>query len=120
MSAAAQEYRRALQASPHSPIILNKLARTLIRGGKHEEALPHLKKAQELDPDSVSTYIQLGRLYHAAKNFSAARAALEEAIQINPFDPTIYRFLSEIYAALGERDGAERAKITLDRLMSAR
>ncbi|MBI2988890.1 MAG: tetratricopeptide repeat protein [Deltaproteobacteria bacterium] len=120
MAAAAQEYRRALQASPHSPIILNKLARTLIRGGKHEEALPHLKKAQELDPDSVSTYIQLGRLYHAAKNFSAARDALEEAIQINPFDPTIYRLLSEIYAALGERDGAERAKITLDRLMSAR
>ena len=119
-AAAVQEYRRALQASPHSPIILNKLARTLSQAGRHEEALPHLKKAQELDPDSVNTYIQLGRLYHAAKNFAAARAALEEAIQINPFDPTIYRLLAESYAALGQQEQARGSKATLDRLMTAR
>ena len=119
-TAAVQEYQRALQASPHSPIILNKLARTLIQGGRYEEALPHLKGAQELDPDSVNAYIQSGRLYHATKNFSAARAALEEAIQINPFDPTIYRLLSDIYAALGEQDQAKNARATLNRLMATR
>ncbi len=118
--AAAQEYQRALQASPHSLIILNKLARTLIQSKRYDEALPHLKKAQELDSDSVNTYIQLGSLYHATKNFSGARTALEEAIQINPFNPTIYRLLSEIYAALGEQDRAKRARATLDRLMTAR
>ena len=120
MIAAVQEYQRALQASPYSPIILNKLARTLIQGGRYEEALPHLKKAQELDSDSVNTYIQLGRLYHATKNFPAARAALEEAIQINPFNPTIYRLLTEIYAGLGEQDQAKKSRATLDRLMTAR
>lgn len=119
-SAAAQEYRRALQASPYSPIILNKLARLLVQNGSYEEALPHLKKAQELDPDSVNTYIQLGRLYHGRKNFFAAKTSLEEAIQINPFNPTIYRLLSEIYAALGEQDQAKKSKATLDRLMTAR
>lgn len=120
MTAAAREYQRALQASPHSPIILSKLARTLIQGERYEEALPHLKKAQEIDSDSANTYIQLGRLYHATKNFSTAKAALEEAIQINPFNPAIYRLLTEIYAALGEQDQAKRSKATLGRLGTAR
>lgn len=119
-AAAIQEYRRALQASPHSPIILNKLARVLIERERHEEALAHLKKAQDLDPDSVTTHIQLGRLNHAARNFAAARDSLEEAIHINPFNPTIYRVLSEIYAALGEKERATKAKMNLDRLMMLR
>ena len=118
--AATAEYRRALQASPHSPIILNKLARVLIYRKKYEEALPHLKKAQGLNPDHVGTYIQLGRLHHARKNYSDARAVLEEAIQINPFNPTIYRLLYEIYAALGEQDQAMKSKATLGRLMAPR
>jgi tetratricopeptide (TPR) repeat protein len=116
IAAAVQEYGRALRASPHSPIILNKLARTLIQAGRHEEALPHLNKARELDPDTANTYVQLGRLYHAAKNFTAAKAALEEAIQINPFVPTIYRLLADSYAALGEDEQARGAKTTLDRM----
>ena len=118
--AATQEYQRALQASPHSPIILNKLARVLIQRENHKEALPYLKKAQTLEPDHVGTYVQLGRLYHATKNYSEARIVLEEAIQINPFNPTIYRLLSEIYGASGEQDQAKKAKSTLDRLMRTR
>ncbi len=118
--AATQEYQRALQASPHSPIILNKLARVLIQRENHKEALPYLKKSQTLDPDHVGTYVQLGRLYHATKNYSEARIVLEEAIQINPFNPIIYRLLSEIYGASGDQDQAKKAKATLDRLMRTR
>jgi len=87
---------------------------------RYEEALPHLKKAQQLDPDSGNTYIQLGHLYHVTKNFSDAAAALEEAIQINPFNPTIYRLLSEVYARLGKPEQAKKSQATLERLMTAR
>jgi len=118
--AAVQEYQRALQTSPHSPIILIKLARVLAQRERYEEALPHLKKAQQLDPDSGNTYIQLGHLYHATKNFPDAAAALEEAIQINPFNPTIYRLLSEVYTALGKQEQAKKSQATLERLMRAR
>ena len=117
MVAALQEYQRALQASPHSSIILNKLARLLIQEEKYEEALPHLKTAQNLDPDNVTAYVQLGRLYYARKNYSEAKAALGEAIQINPFNPTIHRLLYEIHEALGEKDQANKSKAILDRLM---
>jgi len=118
--AAIQEYQRALQASPHSPVILNKMARLLIQRERYDEALPHLKKAHGLDPDNVTIYVQLGRLHHAKKNYPEAKAALEEAIQINPFNPTIHRLLYEIHAALGEKDQANKSKAILDRLMTTK
>lgn len=117
--AAAQEYRRALQASPHSSIILNKLARALLQLNRSEEALPPLKQALDLDPDHVGTYVQLGRVYHAIKSYPEARAALEEAIQLNPFNPMIYRLLYDVYGALGNQQQARSAREKLEKLMAA-
>jgi tetratricopeptide (TPR) repeat protein len=118
--AAANEYQRALQASPHSSIILNKLGRVMIEMNRADEALPLFKKAVDIDPDNANTYVQMGRAYHATKNFKESRAALEEALQINPFNPLIYRLLGDAYAALGDHEKARQAKLTLDRLASAR
>ncbi|MFQ5540046.1 MAG: tetratricopeptide repeat protein, partial [Candidatus Binatia bacterium] len=64
--------------------------------------------------------IQLGRLYHATKDYPSAIAALEESIQINPFDPTIYHLLYQIHTARGEADRAKKAKATLEMLMRRR
>ncbi|HWP56434.1 MAG TPA: tetratricopeptide repeat protein [Candidatus Acidoferrales bacterium] len=118
--AAAQEYRRALQGSPHSTIILNKLARALIQMGQFEEALSHLSTAERLDPDNVTTMVLLGRARHATKDYRGARTALEAAIHINPFDPTIYQILYEAESALGEAARAEQAKATLEKLLRPR
>jgi tetratricopeptide (TPR) repeat protein len=117
--AAANEYQRALQASPHSPVILNKLGRVYIQMNRVDDALPLLEKVLEVDPDSANTYVQLGRIYHAAKTFPQARAALEEAIQINPYNPLIYRLLIDIYAATGEAEKSKQAKAALDKLTGA-
>jgi tetratricopeptide (TPR) repeat protein len=114
--AATEEYRRALQASPRSPIILGKLARVLIKQARYQEALPHLQKALEVDPDFVGAYVQLGRLHNAGKDFAAAKTDLEEALQINPFNPEIYRLMIDAYTALGEPDKAQRARSALERL----
>jgi tetratricopeptide (TPR) repeat protein len=114
--AAAHEYQRALQVSPNSPVILNKLSRVMIGMNRSEEALPLLKKALDVDPDNANAYVQLGRAYHATKNFKETRVVLEEAIQINPYNPLIYRLLGDAYAALGEHEKARLAKATLDRL----
>ena len=46
--------------------------------------------------------------------------SLEEAIQINPFNPTIYTMLVEIYSAQGDQEKAKQAKVVLDKLMTAR
>jgi len=116
--AAASEYRRALQVSPHSPIILNKLGRVLIQMNRLEEAIAPLKQALEVDPDNANTYVYLGRIHHGAKQYSESRSALEEAIQINPFNPMIYRLLGEVYASLGKAEQARQAKSMLEKLVN--
>ena len=116
--AAVREYQRALQASPHSPIILNKLGRVLIRMNRNEEALAPLKQALEVEPDNAGTYVQLGRIYHAAKKYQESRGVLEQALQINPFNPVIYRLLIDVYQALGEQEKARQAKSSLDKLIA--
>jgi tetratricopeptide (TPR) repeat protein len=117
--AAANEYQRALQASPHSPIILNKLGRALIQMNRYAEALTPLKKALDLDPDNGGTYVQLGRIHHATKNLQESKAVLEEAIHINPFNPIIFKLLTEVYASLGEKEKSQQAKASLDKLLGA-
>ena len=114
--AAANEYRRALQGSPHSPIILNKLGRVLIQMNRFDDALPPLQSALAVDPDNPNTYVQLGRVYAAEKKHRESVNALEEALQINPFNPAVFRLLSEGYAELGELEKAKQAKLTLDKL----
>jgi uncharacterized protein HemY len=61
----------------------------------------------------------LGRGYYATKNYKDARTVLEEAIQLNPFHPLIYRLLTDVYAALGDAEKARQAKTTLDSLARA-
>jgi len=118
--AAANEYQRALQASPQSPIILNKLGRVMIETNRADEALPLFKKSMDVDPDNSNAYVQLGRAYHATKNFKEARRTLEEAIQINPFNPLIYRLLGDAYAALGEHEKSEQAKAILSKITTGK
>ena len=117
--AAANEYQRALAASPNSPVIMNKLGRVYIQMNRTDDAMPLLKKVLEIEPDSANTYVQLGRIYHANKQFQDARNVLEEAIQINPYNPTIYRLLIDAYAAVGATDKSKEAKATLAKLTGA-
>ena len=84
---------------------------------KPTEALPYLERAVVLDPDYVGTHVRLGRLYHATQNHASARAALEEAIQINPFDPTIHHLLAQVYTALGDPDRARESQERLRKLV---
>jgi tetratricopeptide (TPR) repeat protein len=117
--AAAQEYQRALQASPHSPVILNKLGRLYIELNRLDEARDSLDKALQIDPDSANTYVHLGRAHHAAKNYRGAVSALEEAVQINPYNPMIFRLLADSYGALGEAQKAQTARAHLAKLSGA-
>lgn len=116
--AALNEYQRALQVSPYSPVILNKLGRVMLAQNRAADALRYLRKALEIEPDGANTYVQLGRADLALKNFKEARVVLEEALQINPFHPLIYRLLSDVYAALGDQEKSRQARTTLERLVA--
>ncbi len=118
--AAAREYDRALVKDPYSPYLLNKLASTLMQQQRWQPARQHLHRARTLAPDYVATYTNLGRLHVAQQAYAEARAALWEAIQINPFDPTIHHYLAESYRRLGLEDQAKQEQQLLERLQESR
>ncbi len=118
--AAAREYNRALGKDPYSPYLLNKLASTLMQQQRWQPAREHLHRARTLAPDYVATYTNLGRLYVAEQAYEKARTALWEAIQINPFDPTIHHYLAESYRRLGLDDQAKQEQQLLERLQESR
>ncbi len=118
--AAAREYNRALGKDPYSPYLLNKLASTLMQEQRWQPARQHLQRARTLAPDYVATYTNLGRLHVAQQAYEEARTALWEAIQINPFDPTIHHYLAESYRRLGLDDQAKQEQQLLERLQESR
>lgn len=114
--AAAAEYRRALAQDPYSPYLLNKLASILMAQGEWQQALPHLQRAQQLSSDDVATYTNLGRLYVALQDYTQARAALLESVQINPFDPVVHMYLAESYRQLGQSEKAQQEQQLFEKL----
>jgi tetratricopeptide (TPR) repeat protein len=115
-SAAVEEFRRALRQDPYSPYLLNSLAATLMSQGRWQDALSYLQQVRELNPDYVTTYTNLGRLHVALQEYEAARLALWEAIQINPFDPALHFHLAESYRQLGMADKAQQEQQLFERL----
>ena len=116
LRAAAAEYRRALDKDPYSPYLLNKLAAALMAQGDWQPARQYLQRAQDLVPDYVTTYTNFGRLHVALQEYEQARVALGEALQINPFDPIIHRYLAESYRQLGQADKAQQEQQLFERL----
>jgi len=118
--AATREYHRALDKDPYSPYLLNKLASTLMTQQSWQPAQEYLQRAQTLAPDYVTTYTNLGRLHVAQQAYEEARAALWEAVQINPFDPLIHQYLAESYRRLGMGDQAKQEQQLFERLQESR
>ncbi|MGQ4809445.1 Beta-barrel assembly-enhancing protease [Candidatus Entotheonellaceae bacterium PAL068K] len=116
LRAATAEYRRALDKDPYSPYLLNKLASSIMAQGRWQRALRPLQRARTLAPDYVTTYTNLGRLHLALQEYEQARLALQEAIQINPFDPAIHAHLAESYRRLGQMQKAQQEQQLFERL----
>jgi tetratricopeptide (TPR) repeat protein len=100
--AAVLEYRRALSETQDSVPVMNRLSSALIDLGRDQDALNVLKRILELAPDHPTPYTQLGQVYLKRNDFEQAKAAFEESIQINPFNPEVHVGLANAYAALGD------------------
>lgn len=108
--AAVLEYRRALAETQDSVPVMNRLSSALIVLGRDEEALDTLKRSLTLAPDHPTAYTLLGQVYLKMKDFTQAKEAFEESIQINPFDPEIHIGLANAYAMLGDSVGSAKER----------
>lgn len=106
--AAVVEYRRALSEAQDSVPVMNRLSSALIDLGMDQDAVTVLKQTLRLAPDHPTPYNLLGRVYLKRNDFEQAKAAFEESIQINPFNPEVHVGLADACAVLGDRAGSAK------------
>ena len=80
---AAELYEKLLDFGPGNADVHNNLGLTLQYLGRSDEALRRLDEGVKLDPANQRIWLTIGYVNSQAGNTSAARAALETAIQID-------------------------------------
>src|SRR5262245_42397634 len=96
-----------LVSTPQSQEGLILKGRSLVNEKRYQEAIVELKKAIELDPKNMQTYIDLARAYFASNDPTAAEATLKQALKIDPRSLGILVALGDFYATTGKPDQAE-------------
>lgn len=102
---AERVFERALQVSPHDPVLVSSFAEVLRRRGKVEAALTHLVELTNSRPDFAPGLVNLGICYTSAKRFKEAVEAHTRAIGIAPSAADAYRGRSHAHylgGSLGE------------------
>ena len=81
--------------------------RSLINEKHYAEGIAELKKAIELDPKNMRTYIELARAQVFAKDIAAAEETLKKALTIDPRSTEILVALGDFRVTTGKPDQAE-------------
>ena len=96
--AAAEElWRRAAQIAPHNVECRQGLAFLYRRSGKTDDAITMLGELAEITPTPSPYWIEIGRLYSAGGNFSAAERAFQKACEADPEAGEGYAELAQFY-----------------------
>jgi tetratricopeptide (TPR) repeat protein len=84
--------------------------------GAEDSALveSELKRTIELDPKLGNAYLQLGILYSAKKDTSAAIGAFQKAIELLPLADEAHYRLAQLYRQSGETEKARQEKALYD------
>jgi tetratricopeptide (TPR) repeat protein len=81
--------------------------RSLIGEKRYQEGIAELKKAIELDPHNMQTYVELARAHYAAGDPAAAEAALKQALTVDSRSTDVMLALGDLRATTGKLDQAE-------------
>jgi serine/threonine protein kinase/predicted Zn-dependent protease len=113
---------RALKLAPHLPVLYESRARLHLLRRNRPAARAEFEQAIILEPkDSkserlVNNLVELGRLQHRDRDFLAALAAYDRALELKPEFVLAQRLRAETLLALGRGEEAGRA---LDRYLAA-
>ncbi len=98
-------YERAVAKDGESAYLHRKLAESLARHGRHEDALHQANLAFEIDPDDSETRMFLGQLYRLGRNPEAAERVLRGE-DGEPLDPDAAFLLYQVELDAGNHDEA--------------
>jgi tetratricopeptide (TPR) repeat protein len=108
LAEAEREARAAAEQAPHIPqpfYILGLIARAQ---NQTDAALAAFKRVRELDPDDVTTEVQLGQLYLHERRYADAIAHLKRAVELEPFHVTASYNLALALIRAGRREEGQR------------
>ncbi len=110
-AAALQRADQALAANARDPQMRFLKAVVLADAGRGAEAIDVLDKLTQDYPDLAEPYNNLAVLHAAAGNYVKARAALDQALRLNPGYATAHENLGDIYAALAAESYATALRL---------
>ncbi len=109
-ASAAAEYETALQNSAKWRVtdwrIHENLSKTLLKMGKTDEAMAHIRRSLELNPDNSEMEANLGYILFERGKLAEARSHLDTALKLNPKDPQAWYNRATLRLNLGDREGA--------------
>jgi len=103
-SEAQKEFEVSLQLDPHSTTTLGQFADFLVARSQTAHAMALAQQYVSNNPNDANGHQILGALYFGAKNYGAAQAAFEHAIQIDPNNIQAYLRLGKVFEAEGQTD----------------
>jgi len=98
---AEKELKLAIELDPNSALVHNIYARFLGWRSRFEEAIPLLKRAQQLDPLFLAWRISAAQLFELARRYDEAIEELEMALAANPNFQRAYEVLAGVYEEQG-------------------
>lgn len=99
----AIEYWQRLARTLPSHEAKERLTAYYLKGGRAEEALPHLLSLFEKEPSSPRLLKRLGQIYSSLSRLHEALAYFERYISLKPEDKEVLRQVIDIHAALGNK-----------------
>lgn len=101
---------KGVEIFPNESRLHTRLAAVLLRQGRRNEAIEHLRKAMEIDPMLPDSYGLLGmaRRDEGAEALDEAEALLREAVRLAPVDPVQVARLVDLLL--------ERARVDVERM----
>jgi putative PEP-CTERM system TPR-repeat lipoprotein len=109
---AAQE---AQAAFPEQPAVIAALGRAQLLSGEFSQAVATFSKLAQLMPASAVPLLALADAAGAARDWSAARQAIQKAIQLQPDSMPARRGLVEVELQAGRADEAHAAALAIQK-----
>lgn len=107
---AERELKTALELAP-TPAVHRAFAEFISARERHDEALAQVAIALRDEPGAVANVKARGLALFRARSYALARAALAEALRLDPADDLVRAHLARTQGILGER---QQARITLE------
>ena len=107
-SGAESEFKLAIKLNPNYPAAHQRYALFLRTVGRFDEAIAEMRKAQQLDPVSLSVNSGMGSLLYVSRRFDESIEQLLQVVELDPNYPTSHFFLGLAYETKGMYEEAIR------------